>query len=105
MYGHQLIRTYEAIHALGLTESQKSFSIHWCGKGEDLLRDYRRRDGATARVDPRTVALIRERLAEAASLLPAEVAAQLHEVDAAIVRDCRVADLLGRQAMRRAMDR
>lgn len=100
MYGHQLLRTYEAVHALGLIESRMAFSIHWCGKGEDLLRDYGRRGGAMARVDPRTVALIRERLAEAASLLPADLAAKLREIDATIERDLHVADLLGRRAIR-----
>lgn len=101
MYGHQLLRTYEAVHALGLIESQMAFSIRWCGKGEDLLRDYGRRDGATARVDPRTVALIRERLAEAASLSPADLAAQLRDIDAGIQRDLHVADLLGKRSLRR----
>lgn len=101
MYGYQLIRTYEAVRALGLTESRKAFSLRWCGKGEDLLRDYARREGATARVDPRTVARIRERLAEAARLLSPDLAAQLREIDAGIERDLYVADLLGRRAVHR----
>jgi hypothetical protein len=98
MYGHQLIATFERVQALGLTDSKKSFSTRWCGKGEDLLRDYTRRDGATARVSPCTVARLRERLAEAAGLLPADLAAQVRDIDAAIERDLRVADLLGRRS-------
>lgn len=98
MYGSQLLNTFERIQALGLTDSWKSFSIRWCGKGEDLLRDYARRGGATARVSPRTVVRLRERLAEAASLLPADLAAQVQEIDAGIERDLRVADLLGRRS-------
>ncbi|PXW67127.1 hypothetical protein [Methylobacterium sp. B4] len=97
MYGHQLIATFERIRALGLTDSAQSFSTRWCGRGEDLLRDYTRRDGATARVSSETVGRIRARLAEAAKLLPADVAAQVYEIDASIERDLYVADLLGRR--------
>ena len=100
MYGHQLISTYESIRALGLTQSWQSFSVRWCGRGEDLLRDYARRDGGAARVSPRTVERIRARLAEAAALLPADIAEQVRAIDAAIERDLYVADLLGRRAAR-----
>ena len=99
MYGHQLIRTYERVQSLGLTESKKSFSIRWCGKGGDLLRDYARRGGATARVSPCTVSHLRERLAEAASLLPTEIAEEIRQIDACIGRDLHIADLLGRRAV------
>lgn len=98
MYGYQLIRTFERLHDLGLTPSRKSFSKRWCGKSGDLLRDYGRRSGAAARVSPKVVARIRQRLAEAATLLPEDVAEQVREIDAAIVRDIHIADLLGRRA-------
>lgn len=99
MYGYQLIRTFERLHGLGLTPSQKSFSKRWCGKSGDLLRDYGRRYGAAARVSPKVVARIRQRLAEAATLVPEDLAAQLREIDAGIVRDVHIADLLSRRAV------
>lgn len=100
MYGHQLLMTFERIQAIGLTDSWQSFSVRWCGRGEDLCRDYARRDGATARVSPSTVMRLRSRLAEAANLLPADLAAEVREIDAGIERDLRVADLLGRRSVR-----
>lgn len=98
MYGHQLLSTFERLHALGLTSSRAAFSIRWCGKGEDLLRDYARHP--TARVSPCVVTRLRQRLGEAAKLLPDDLAAQIHEVDAGVVRDLHIADLLGRRAVR-----
>lgn len=100
MYGHQILSIFERISALGIVESQKSFSISWCGKSGDLLRDYGRRGGATARVNPRVVARLRQRLAEAATLLPKDLAAEVREIDAAIVQHVYVADLLGRRSFR-----
>ena len=99
MYGHQLISTFERISALGIVESQKDFSTRWCGKSGDLLRDYHRRGGANARVKPSVVARVRERLAEVAKLVP-ELAAEVREIDAAIVQHMYVADLLGRRLIR-----
>ena len=99
IYGHQLLRIFERLYGLGLTDSQSSFSTRWCGMGRDLLRDYERRDGATARVSARTVNHLRERLAQAAGLLPANLAAQVREIDREIERDVRVVDLLGRQSL------
>lgn len=99
MYGHQLLRTFERVHALGLTESRKSFSIHWCGKGADLLRDYTRRQGATAKVSKDVVSRIRHRLSEAADLLPEDCAKEVRAIDDTIDRDLRIAGLLGRRAV------
>ncbi|TNC12721.1 hypothetical protein FF100_13710 [Methylobacterium terricola] len=99
MYGFQLFSTFESISALGIVDSQKYFSTRWCGMSEDLLRDYHRRGGANARVKPSVVARVRERLAEVARLLP-ELAAEVHEIDAAIVQHMYVADLLGRRSLR-----
>ena len=67
--------------------------------GRDLMRDHARREGAIARVAPRTVLRLRERLAEAAGLLPAELAAQVREIDREIARDIHVANILGRQSI------
>lgn len=100
MYGYQLLNTFERAQALGLTDSRAAFSIRWCGMSEDLLRDYGRRDGSVARVNHRVVERVRHRLAEAADLLPDEVASQVREIDATILRDVHVADLLGRRAVR-----
>ena len=99
IYGHQLLRIFERLYVIGLTDSQSSFSTRWCGMGRDLLRDYERRDGATARVSARTVNHLRERLAQAAELLPANLAAQVREIDREIERDVRVVDLLSRQSL------
>lgn len=99
IYGHQLIKIFDLLYALGLTTSRSSFSIRWCGMGEDLMRDYARREGATARVAPRVVMRLRERLKEAASLLPADLAAQVHEIDKGIARDIRIANILGRRSI------
>lgn len=100
MYGHQLIVIFERLRDLEITSSRKSFSIIWCGKSGDLLRDYSRRAGSIAKVNPSVVDRIRQRLAEAASYLPEDVAEQIHEIDAAIVRDIHIANLLGRRAVR-----
>ena len=100
MYGNQLLNTFERLRALGLTDSRSAFSTRWCGRSEDLCRDYARRGGSTARVNPLVVARLRQRLAEAATLLPDDLAAQVREIDAIIVRDVQVADLLGRRAVR-----
>ena len=62
------------------------------------MRDHERREGATARVSRRTVGRLRERLAEAASMLPVDVATRVREIDQEIERDIRVADLLGRRS-------
>ena len=104
MYGHQLLNTFERLRALGLTDSRAGFSTQWCGKNEGLLRDYTRRDGPTAKVNPRVVARLRQRLIQAASLLPDHLAAQVREIDAGIERDLRVADLLGRRSLSRNME-
>lgn len=68
--------------------------------GEDLLRDHDRRGRGTGRINPRVVARLRQRLAEAATLLPDDLAAQVREIDAAIVQHVYVADLLGRRSVR-----
>ena len=98
IYGHQLLRIFQRLYVLGLTDSQSSFSTRWCGMGRDLMRDHARRDGATAKVSPRTVKHLRDRLAQAAGLLPANLAAQVLEIDREIARDIHVADLLGRRS-------
>jgi hypothetical protein len=100
MYGHQLLNTFERVRALGLIDSRAAFSTRWCGMSEDLLRDYGRREGSVARVNQRVIERLRHRLGEAADLLPDEVASQVREIDAAIVRDLHVADILGRRAVR-----
>ena len=99
IYGHQLLRIFDRLYALGLTDSRSSFSVHWCGMGEDLMRDYARRDGATARVAPHTVERLRARLAEAAGMLPCDLAAQVREIDKGIARDICVANILGRRSI------
>jgi len=66
--------------------------------GRDLMRDYARRNGATAKVSARTVIHLRERLTQAAGLLPANLAAQVRDIDGEIARDIQVADLLGRRS-------
>ena len=98
MYGHQILRIFESLRMLGLVDSRQAFSIRWCGRGEDMLRDYTRRDGATARIKPHVVARLRGRLAEAADLLPPDLATQVRKIDADIQRDLYVADLLGRRS-------
>lgn len=98
MYGHQLVALFERIHAAGLSESRKQFSLEWCGRGEDLLRDYERREGATARVSATTIMRVRARLAEVVRLMP-ELATEVREIEAAIERDQYVAGLLGRRSV------
>jgi len=100
MYGHQLIGIFERLHDLELTDSRNSFSIQWCGRSRDLLRDYDRRNGAYSKVNQHVVIRLRQRLAEAATLVPDDIAAQIREIDAAIVRDLYVANLLGRRSVR-----
>lgn len=99
MYGFQLVRLFEEMQALGLVSSREQYSRHWCGRNPGYLRDYMRRDGATARVSPRTVQRIRTRLAEAGALLPEGLRDRLRGYDDAILRDLHIADLLGRRSI------
>ncbi|QRE74440.1 hypothetical protein [Methylobacterium aquaticum] len=99
LYGHQIIATANAVIALGLTHSHQSFSLNFCARDRSYLRDFKRRGGATARVSPQTMLAVRSRLAEAASLRP-DLASEIEKIDVAIVRDMRVANLLGRRSYR-----
>lgn len=99
LYGHQLISIADAVITLGLANSHQSFSVHFCGRDRSYLRDFKRRGGATARVSPHTVLSVRSCLAEAASLRP-DLASEIEKIDVAIVRDMRVANLLGRRSYR-----
>ncbi len=100
IYGHQLTNVFTQLQALGLTPSRHAFAREWCGAGKDYLYDRERRGGQSSRVAPSTVRRLRERLAEAACLLPPELASQVREIDASIVRDMRVASLVGRRSYR-----
>lgn len=98
MYGFQLLRLFEDMKALGLVSSREQFSRAWCGRNPSYLYDYMRRDGATARVSPRTIDRLRARLAVAGSLLTGDLRDRVWAYDAAIVRDQHVADILGRRS-------
>ena len=98
MYGYQLLRLCDEMKSLGLVSSREQFSRSWCGRSPSYLHDYTRRDGATARVSPRTVERIRMRLAEASALLSGDLRDRVRAYDDAIVRDMHVADLLGRRS-------
>lgn len=63
------------------------------------MRDHTRRDGATAKISLHVVTRLRARLDEAARLLPADLVAQVREIDREIERDLRIADLLGRRSV------
>lgn len=99
MYGFQLVRLYEEMKNLGLVLSREQFSRSWCGRHPGYLRDYLRREGATMRVSLQTVQRVRMRLAEAGALLPRDLRDRVQAFDAAILRDMRVADLLGRRSI------
>ncbi|MDN3572379.1 hypothetical protein [Methylobacterium longum] len=98
MYGFQLLRLCDEMTSLGLVLSREHFSRSWCGRGHSYMHDYTRHDGATARVSPKTVERIRIRLAEASALLPEGLRDRVRAYDEAIVRDLRIADLLGRRS-------
>lgn len=98
MYGFQLLRLCDEMKSLGLVSSREQFSRSWCGRGPGYLHDYMRRDGATARVSPRTIERIRMRLAEAGALLSGDLRDRVHAYDDVILRDLRIADLLGRRS-------
>lgn len=99
MYGFQLLRLCDEMKSLGLVSSREHFARGWCGRSPSYLHDYTRRDGATARVSPRTVERIRMRLAEAGALLTGELRDRVRAYDDAIVRDLHVADLLSRRSI------
>lgn len=99
MHGFQLVRIYEEMKNLGLVRSREQFSRSWCGRHPGYLRDYLRREGATMRVSVQTIQCVRLRLAEAGSLLPPDLRDRVQAFDAAILRDMRVADLLGRRSI------
>lgn len=99
MYSFQLLRLFEGMKNLGLVSSREHFSRFWCDRGPGYLHDYMRRNGATARVSPRTVQRIRMRLAEAGALLTGDLRDQVHAYDDAILRDQHVADLLSRRSI------
>lgn len=98
LYGHQLLRIYEKLRELGLARSRAQFSTIYCDRDAGYARDLYRRDGPGSLVTSRTVRTIRIRLAEAAALLPAELAEDVRAIDDAIVRDQRVAELLSRRS-------
>ena len=100
MYGQQLLAIYDRVRALGLTSSREAFSVEWCNRSPDYLRDYTRRRGAMARVSPRTVAHVRARLAEVTRLLPAGVATEVRAIDDRMVQDAAVASFVGRWSFR-----
>jgi hypothetical protein len=99
LYGHQIITIADDVIALGLTHSHQSFSVNFCKRDRNYLRDFKRRGGATARVSPHTVLAVRSRLAEAAALRP-DLSSDIQRIDAAIIRDMRVASILGRRSYR-----
>lgn len=99
MYGFQLLRLFEEMRELGLVTSREQFSRSWCGRSPGYVHDFTRRDGATARVSPQTIARLRMRLAEADGLLVGDLRDQIRAYDEAILRDLRIADLLGRRSV------
>ncbi|MBY0252102.1 MAG: hypothetical protein K2X54_12080 [Methylobacterium organophilum] len=99
MYGFQLLRLCDDMISLGLTSSREHFARFWCARNPSYLHDYTRREGATARVSPKTVERIRMRLAEAGALLTGDLRDRVQGYDDAIVRDMRVADLLSRRSI------
>lgn len=96
MYGFQLVRILDRAIELGLTDSYRSFSLEWCGKDDGYMYDYFRRDGMNRRVRATIVAKIRNRLSEIAAVAPTDLATEVRAIDADIVRDVRLAALLGR---------
>lgn len=99
MFGFQLLRLCDEMKSLGLVSSREQFSRSWCDRGPGYLHDYMRRDGATARVSPRTIERIRMRLAEASALLSGDLRDRVRAYDDAISRDMHVADLLSRRSI------
>ena len=99
MRGFQLLRLFEEMKELGLTSSREHFSRSWCGRGHSYLHDFTRRDGANARVSPRTIERLRMRLAEAGALLPENLRNRVRTYDDAILRDLHIADLLCRRSI------
>lgn len=99
MHGFQLLRLFEDMRALGLTTSREHFSRSWLDRGHSYLHDYTRRNGATARVSPRTIERLRLRLAEAGALLPEDLRDRVRAYDDAILRDMHIADLLSRRSI------
>lgn len=96
MYGHSLIKVFERVKELGLTDSRRSFSLDWCGKDESYMYDYYRRGGTNRLIRAELVSRIRSRLAEVASISSNELAREVRALDAAITRDAAVAALLCR---------
>lgn len=96
MYGHQVVKTFNRIHQLGLTDSPHNFSVKWCGRNGNYLYDFFRRSGMNRRVRPELVTRIRSRLADVASVASDDLASEVRALDAVIARDVAVADLLGR---------
>lgn len=97
MFGHQIISLCDRIIELGLADSREAFSIRYCDRARGYLSDYTRREGATARVSPRTIARIRHRLAEVVAIRQ-DLAAEIRDLDATIERDIYIATLLGRRS-------
>ena len=101
MYGHQLIRVYDRLRDMGLTTSREEFSRSWCGNESSYLRCHERHQTVSARVRTRTITRIRMRLTEVATMLPAEIAAEVRAIDQMIADDIRIADLLCRRSVDR----
>lgn len=97
LFGSSLLIISEKLQELGLSSSDRDTAIRWCGRSPDLLRDYRRRHGGFARVAPSTVAYLRHRLAAAARIVSKDLAIRLRALDAEVVRNVEVYELLGRR--------
>lgn len=97
MFGYQVLSLCDRIIELGLADSREAFSIHYCGRARGYLGDYARREGAAARVSPRTVARIRHRLAEVVAIRR-DLKDEIRDLNAAIERDIHIANLLGRRS-------
>lgn len=95
------MRVYVRLSNLSLTASREAFSRDWCGRESSYMRSHERHRTVSARVRERTITRIRMRLAQVATMLPAEVAAEVRAIDAMIVDDMMIADLLGRRSVDR----
>jgi hypothetical protein len=96
MYGFNLQRAFEALHALGLVETRRQFSLRYLGRASGYLLDHERRVAGCARVAPSTLAHLRWRLRGIAARVPPGISAEIEAVIAGLDRDAAVAEMLAR---------
>lgn len=89
MNARNLLAVYERMRIIGLVSNKREFSLSWCGKGRNYLRDYVGHDRLGATVPRAVVGRLRDRLTAVAAIAPEGAAREMmsvvEEIDQAVM--------------------